>query len=154
MKKQLPVPVVLGLVVITGAAAFFGGMQYQKTKRFSGEFQRSGIEGGNRMMGTRSDGSGRMMQGFKPVSGEIISTDQSSVTVKLEDGSSKIVMFSDNTQINKAEKVEKSNLAVGEKISVFGSEKDGVVTATMIQLGDMPMGGKIQMTMPTPSPMN
>src|SRR3990167_8719983 len=120
------------LVTIFAIAGFYGGMKYQQSKvnSLSGQFSnrqrtvRNGRVGGN---GNRS--------GFRPVAGEIISADGKSITVKLQDDSSKIVLINDKTVINKAQTVSKSELKVGEKVSVFGSENtDGSVTAQNVQL--------------------
>lgn len=71
----------------------------------------------------------------EPTAGEIIGADEKSITVKLQDGSSKIVLLSEKTQINKAEKATKEDLKKGEKVAVFGTENpDGSVTAQNIQL--------------------
>ena len=120
------------LVIVFAGAGFYGGMKYQQSKvsSLSGQFSnrqgmmRNGQVGGN---GNRS--------GFRPVAGEIISADGKSITVKLQDDSSKIVLINDKTVINKAQTVSKSELKVGEKVSVFGSENtDGSVTAQNVQL--------------------
>ena len=120
------------LVTIFAIAGFYGGMKYQQSKvnSLSGQFSnrqrtvRNGRVGGN---GNRS--------GFRPVAGEIISADGKSITVKLQDDSSKIVLINDKTVINKVQTVNKSELKVGEKVSVFGSENtDGSVTAQNVQL--------------------
>lgn len=82
-------------------------------------------------------------QGFQPVSGEIISSDVTSVTVKLTDSSTKIVILTDKTTINKAEAGTKDDLKTGQSIAVFGSENaDGTVTAESVQLNpQLRMGG-------------
>ena len=81
----------------------------------------------------RQTGNG---QSFRPVSGEIIGSDDKSVTVKLQDGSSKIVLLSDSAQINKASVGAKEDLKTGENIVVFGTtNSDGSVTAQSIQIG-------------------
>jgi hypothetical protein len=73
--------------------------------------------------------------GFRPVAGEIISKDDKSITVKLQDGSSKIVMLSTTTQINKAQTVDATSLVVGETVRVIGNvNADGSVTAQDIQI--------------------
>lgn len=88
----------------------------------------------------RQFGNGQMMQnrnrtGGRQVIGEIISQDDKSITVKLQDESTKIVLLSDKTSINKATEVSKSDLKTGEKVGVFGTENtDGSVTAQNIQL--------------------
>jgi len=120
--------VVAIIVVIVGAGAFFAGMKYQQSKQpaFLREF------GGRQGQGT---GTGGNRVGFRPVNGEIISSDDKSITVKLQDDSSKIVLLSDNTEINKAAEATKEDLKVGEKVAVFGQENsDGTVTAQNIQL--------------------
>ena len=69
------------------------------------------------------------------VSGEIISADDNSITVKTADGGGKIGVISEKTQINKASEAAKEDLAVGETVAVFGQEnQDGTVTAENIQL--------------------
>jgi len=55
--------------------------------------------------------------------------------------SSKIVLLSDGTQINKAETVDKSELKSGVKVAVFGTENsDGSVTAQNVQVNPILRG--------------
>ncbi|PIQ72757.1 hypothetical protein COV86_01415 [Candidatus Roizmanbacteria bacterium CG11_big_fil_rev_8_21_14_0_20_35_14] len=133
MKNNIVLIIVLALLV--GGLGFYGGMKYQQSQRvsFSGQFNnRQGIRSGTNSRG-----------GFQPVSGEIIASDDKSITVKLQDGSSKIILLSDKTQINKAETVDKSQLKTGEKVAVFGTENtDGSVTATNIQLNPIVRAGQ------------
>jgi len=120
--------VVAILVVLVGAGAFFGGMKYQQSKQPAFLRQMGGVQG-------QRTGTGGNRMGFRPVNGEIISSDDKSITVKLQDGSSKIVLFSDSTEINKAAEATKEDLKAGEKVAVFGQENsDGTVTAQNIQL--------------------
>jgi len=124
MKSNYILIVVLLLAV--GGGAFYGGMRYQESKT-----PRLGMVQGDRarVVGQRAGA------GFRPVNGEIISRDEKSITVKLSDGSSKIVMISDSTQINQATSVGKETLKAGEKVAVFGQENsDGSVTAQNVQL--------------------
>lgn len=123
------------IAVLVAAGAFFAGMKYQESKRSNlssqfGEFQRNrtgGIAGMSGANGNRMD--------VRPVNGDIISSDDKSITVKMTDGSSKIILVSDKTQINKAEKATLADLKTGEKVAVFGSKNsDGSVTAQNIQL--------------------
>jgi hypothetical protein len=131
MKNKYIVTAVL-VIVFTGIG-FYGGIQYQKGQRgnFSGQFGMGG-------QGTMRNGrliTGTARGGFRPVSGEILSSDDKSFTVKLQDNSSKIILISAKTVINKAQTVDQSELKVGEKVSIFGSENsDGSVTAQNIQL--------------------
>lgn len=120
------------IAVVVGAAAFFGGMQYQKSQSPVGRF---GQFGGRNGQGGFAGRSGNF-QGSRPVAGEIISQDDTSVTVKLQDGSSRIIILSDKTVINKAETGSKEDLKTGENIVVFGTENsDKSLTAETILIG-------------------
>jgi len=136
-----PIIVFLIALVVSGAA-FYGGMQYQKSQVTSGRNFMQGQQGIGRA-GGNGTGARRMGNG-QPVSGEILSMDDSSITVKLIDGSSRIVLFTDKTIFNKTASVNKSELKVGEKVGVFGiSNTDGSVTAQNIQLNpQFRMGGQ------------
>lgn len=119
---------------------FFAGTKYQPAKKtaFVNQFnQRGGRDqqgAGTARPGAQMAGSGRA-QVMRPVMGEITSSDGKSLTVKMIDGSSKIVMISSSTQINKALVAKVEDLKTGEKVSVFGNTNpDGSVTAQNIQL--------------------
>jgi len=132
MNKQI---ITIIIVIAVGALGFFGGMKYQESKsvsnRFGGDFQN--------MRGQQSSGQNQVRRsGFRPVVGEIINQDESSITVKLTDDSSKIVLLSEKTTYNKAETATKTDLKKGERVNVFGTENtDGSVTAQNIQLNPM-----------------
>ncbi|MEK7632505.1 MAG: hypothetical protein AAB473_01815 [Patescibacteria group bacterium] len=130
---------VIATAVIVGGGAFFGGMQYAKSQtsdisalasRF-GNFdpsQRSGMSGGPGGF-TRGQAGG----GF--VSGEILSMDAESMTIKLSDGGSKLVFFSDASTINKMTEGSSTDLTTGTTITVTGTSNDnGSVTASTIQI--------------------
>lgn len=135
MKNNLVLTVIL--VIIAAGAGFYGGMKYQQMQRRS--FANGQFNGGQfalrQGLGTRNGASGQNRGGFRPVAGQIVSSDDKSITVKLQDGSSKIILLSDRTQIIKADKVGKSELKSGLEVAVFGTENtDGSVTAQNIQL--------------------
>lgn len=137
------------LLIIVGSSAFFGGMKYQQNKqpKFNRMFN---IQGGQReqiQQGQRGQGQLQGRAGFRPLSGEIISSDGKSITVKLQDGSSKIVILPEKLQINKASEATKADLKVGETVMVSGTENtDGSVTAQNIQLGII-----FRLAQPTPT---
>lgn len=135
--NSINITIVVALVV--GAAAFFGGMKYQQSQRLTFS-QFAGGNGGNFMMRNGGQGNGNR-SGMRPVSGEIISSDNNSITVKMADGSSKIVLVNDKTSINKAEKATTSDLTTGQTVAVFGNtNSDGSVTAQNIQLNPQTRG--------------
>lgn len=133
MKNLIIITIILVLVV--GGSTFFGGMKYQETKS-----PRAGF-----FQGARNGQLAQRNQGFRPVNGEILSLDDKSITVKLQDGSSKIILLTDTTAINKSAEGSRSDLKTGEKVAVFGTENsDGSVTAQNIQLNPNFRSGPMQ----------
>lgn len=129
------------LLIIVGGGAFFAGMKYQEAQRSSFARQMTGNGLGNGRTNGALQGLGNRL-GIRPVNGEIIGSDDKSITVKMTDGSSRIVIFSDRTTISKAAAAAKEDLKVGEKVAVFGQENaDGSVTAQNIQLNPILRGG-------------
>ncbi len=145
--------IIMGLLIIVVAGlVFFGGIKYQEgksTNQIAGNNQ--GRPGGGQFL--QRNGTGNRTGG-RATNGEIISTDDKSITVKLTDGSSKIILMGDKTQINKATTGTKSDLVVGLRVVVFGSDNtDGSVTAQNIQLNPQfsGMGGDRKPTTLTPT---
>lgn len=136
MKKILPV--ILALIAV-GVGSFLGGMKYGQSKIVTDEFAMGNdFVQGNRPAGLYGNGTSTRdraaIGGF--TSGEIIANDGKSVTLKLSDGGSKIIFYSDITVISKSANGTKSDLKVGENIIVSGeSNSDGSITAKSIQLG-------------------
>lgn len=115
--KQKEIITIILISVLVGVAAFFGGIKYQQSQR--GRFQNAP--------------AGRM-NGFRPISGDILSTDDKTLTLKLNDGSSKIIILSAKTEISKSSTASATDLKVGGKITVQGqTNTDGSVTAQSIQ---------------------
>jgi len=133
MKNQMIITIVVALVV--GSAAFFGGVQYQK-KQASGLIQgQFRVPNGGGPQGG-FQGRGGNSQGMMSVGGEIISQDDTSITVKMQDGSSKIIILSDDTNINKTSEGSKSDLKTGETVTAFGTtNSDGSITAQNVSIG-------------------
>jgi len=130
--------IIVGLV-LGGAVGFFGGMKYQESKVSTS----LNMDNGGRQGGRNGPGGGRSSQGaFRPTAGKIVSSDDKSITVQLQDGSSKIILITDKTQINKADKATKDDLKTGEQVAVFGmTNSDGSINAQTIQLNPQFMGG-------------
>ncbi len=127
MKQSLIITAII-VAAVAGSAGFFGGTKYQQKKASATLGRNAGVQGQRTFAGGNRNG-------FRPVAGEIMSVDGGSITVKLQDGSSKIVVLSDKTQINKAESATRDDLKTGETVAVFGQENsDGSVTAQNIQL--------------------
>ncbi len=144
------IPVVIAVAVVVGGGAFFGGMKYAESKspasRFTqGNFQNlqnlSPEERQQRLQelganaGGFRGGTGGQRNGGGFTAGEIISKDDKSVTVKLQDGGSKIIFFSDSTSISKMTDGTKADLEVGKTVTVNGTaNSDGSITAQTVQI--------------------
>jgi hypothetical protein len=146
MKKNAIIITIL-VAIIAAGAGFFGGMQYQKMQPRSANFAQFagglGGRGGNTRFG--QNGANR------PVVGEIISSDANSITVKMMDGSTKIVVVGGSTSINKAATGTIADLKTGETVAVFGTQnQDGSVTAQNVQINpQMRFGRPSESPMPT-----
>ena len=141
MNKNILITGLVGVVML--GAGFFAGIKYQQSKRVSfignGQFNRNSTMGSNAPRGN----------GFRPVNGEIIAVDDKSMTVKLVDGSSKIIILSQKTEYNKAAEGSVADLTVGTRVTVFGTDNtDGSVTAESVQLNP------IIRALASPSPAN
>lgn len=135
MKKILLAVIVTA--VVAGGGAFYGGMQYQKTKSVSARVGNFGNLSAEERQARIGNGAGALRQGVNggTVSGEVISIDADSITVKIADGGSKIVFFSTSTKIQKSTEGTKEDLKEGEQVLIMGLvNQDGSVSAQSIQL--------------------
>lgn len=132
--------IIVGIIV--AVLAFYGGMQYQKGKASTngGNYNRGGMMqglNGGSYTGSGAGGGrtgGRMANGGF-ASGDILSKDDKSVTIKLRNGGSQIVLFSDKTQVVKSDQGALTDLAVGQSLTITGtSNPDGSLTADSIQI--------------------
>jgi hypothetical protein len=131
--NKLILVVVVVVVIIVGGGAFYGGMKYADAKSASQRQQRLGQGGANIGVGFRGGQGGAVGSGF--ISGDIISKDNQSITVKMRDGSSKIVFFSDTTEISKFVAGLSTDMVVGKTVTITGkANSDGSVTAISIQM--------------------
>ena len=129
----------VGGLVLMGVI-FYAGNMYGQNKA-------SSLAQGN--TGGRSFGGGRGGRGGGGfVTGEILSKDAHSITVKLRDsansgqGGSKIVFYTDKTTVMKSLDGSLSDLVVGKQISVMGMPSpDGSVNAESIQIRPAPSNG-------------
>lgn len=126
-------------VFLVGGSAFYGGMKYGESRVVSTFQGLRNLSPEEKQARLSQFGAGagmfRMRQGGGSVNGEIISKDDKSLTVKLRDGGSRIIFFSDSTEIVKAVNGSKDDLQAGKTIFVTGSaNSDGSITAQNIQL--------------------
>jgi len=136
------------IVVLAAGVAFYSGMQMGKKQcstinTANGQpMQQNGPNAGDQKTdatGTNQAAGktgGMKGGGMQPVSGQITSKDSTSITVKMTDGSSKIVILSTQTKVMKTTDSSVSALTTGEQVLVSGStNSDGSVTAQNISIG-------------------
>lgn len=140
MKKSLPI--IIAIVIIVGGGAFYGGMLFGQSKNKNNtpagiNFQnfRNLTPEQRQQMGLPNGRSDNGQTGGNFTSGEIIAKDNTSLTLKLRDGGSKIIFYSDTTQVEKFATGTPSDLVIGDSVTINGTtNQDGSITANSIQL--------------------
>lgn len=132
MNNNILVTIILIIVVCAGG--FFAGTKYQQNKGFS----MTDIQSGDTHMGMSGrSGSERIRPNSNSgmVSGEIIDKTEEIIIVKQTDESTKIILLSKDTGINKTSEGSVDDLKAGETVMIFGQENpDGSISAANIQL--------------------
>ena len=131
--------IIIVAVIIVGIA-FYGGMVYGKNIIPSrGQFN------GGQFSANTNGPRGGVNGGFTV--GEIISKDATSVTIKMQDGSTKIALIATSTQVMKSSSGTLSDLTIGTNITITGtSNSDGSITSQSIQIrpeGSTTFGNRI-----------
>ncbi|MEI6022755.1 MAG: hypothetical protein WCQ32_02860 [bacterium] len=103
--------------------------------------QANNFGGGNFGQNGSGNRAGNRMPGGG-ASGEIIAKDAQSITIKLRDGGSKIIFYSDKTDVLKSVAGVADDIAIGKQVIVIGTgNQDGSITAQSVQI--RPEGAKI-----------
>jgi len=143
MKKIL---IHIFIPIIIAGTCFYGGILYSKnTKTNTNANQTMNRQNfGNlsqeeriKLMQERgTNGPANMIRsGNAPLSGEIISKDETSITIKLNDSGSSIVYVASSTIITKPTILEIKDLVKGKKVMVNADKNDnGSYTAKSIRL--------------------
>jgi len=135
-KKRLGkklIPIIIAFIIVAGGA-FYGGMRFQEYRTKS-QFGKMADAQGRPGPGQRSGAPN--VKGGSMTDGEIIAKDDKSVTVKTQDGSTKIVYFTDSTTVAKQAEGSSSDLTSGVKVMVNGqTNSDGSIAASNIQIRD------------------
>lgn len=141
MSKKYVILLAVGALIVGAAGGFFGGWKYQAAKRparanLGANFGQGGAGAFRAGMGMGAGNfMGRGMAAGGITAGQILSKDDKSITVKLADGGSKIVFYSDSTNIGKTAAASSSDLNVGDSVTVTGTaNSDGSLTAQRIQI--------------------
>ena len=143
MKKTIWV--IVGIIILAGV--FYGGMSYGKGQVSTSSANTVGVSAGQFGRGSRTGGAGA---GGGFVTGQVISKDANSVTIKLDANpatagqggaaastptGSKIVFVDTSTMVTKTTNGTLKDLTAGTQISVTGTTNtDGSVTAKSVQI--------------------
>ncbi len=129
MNKKTILIVAIIVILIVAGGVFYGGMVYGKRHPVI----RPGAPLNN---GTKFGKNSESAGGAGFISGDIISKDSASITIQLPNNTgSKIIFYSNATQINKNTSGTFDDLATGTAVSVTGTtNSDGSVTAQSIQI--------------------
>ena len=128
MKKYLLFFIAFIALILVGAGSFYGGIVYGKGQA---SLSRQNFQASLQGFRNRQGGNGANF-----ISGTILSKDASSITVQLPNNAgSKIIFYSDTTQVGKFDQGTSNDLTTGQTVSVNGSaNSDGSVTAQSIQI--------------------
>ncbi|MBP9700319.1 hypothetical protein KBD71_03495 [Candidatus Woesebacteria bacterium] len=136
MQQQFSLRTTLICSLVIGAVGFGGGVVYQRSQ--SPRFQ-PGLNG-NRMQQTGSNQFRQNGMGMRPIAGEILSSDETGVTLKLADGSTKNILISDSVAVTSSTPASKNDLEVGTQVTVFGAQNsDGTIKAQSVSVGLLPL---------------
>lgn len=138
MNKNIILSIILTAIII-GSGAFYGGMKYAQAKNPGASANFANLTPGQRQQRAQQMGgakrTGNNAQGANFINGDIISKDDKSVTIKMQDGGSKIVFYSLSTPIKKSADGVASDLEIGKQVMISGSQnQDGSITAQNIQI--------------------
>jgi hypothetical protein len=153
MNKKIVIPFALTTIALC-SLSFYAGMQFaggqntDKRAQFAGQFgdMPNGAKTGTNVQRMRGGGMGM-------VSGEILSKDEKSITVKDRTGGSKIVFLGASTEVMKSAVGTLDDLAIGTDVITNGTPNaDGSITATTVQIRPESQGFGTPGGIPTGTP--
>lgn len=132
MKVNKTLVISVLLIVLALGGGFFAGVTYEKGKTVA----RNGLyafgQNGQMMRGRFGGQNG---QAFRPVRGQVLSIGQNTMTVKLANGNSEIVVFGQSTQFVKSQVASSSDVTTEDNVVVIGTQNsDGSITAQNVQI--------------------
>ena len=141
--------ITIAISVIVLVVGFFLGLLYQKSKtpQLNNSNQSQIFNRGDRQGVAQGQGLGQGLNqvedggknrgqtpGFRQDLGEIVSLDDSSMTMKMADGSSKIIFFSESTTINQSVSASRDDLQIGSSVAVRANQSNNTFIAENIEI--------------------
>lgn len=121
MKKEITFLIIL---ILVAGISFYVGMEYQQKKLPQRAF-------------FQREGAGQSFNQIRErmLSGEVISKDEKSLTLKLVDGSTRIVFISESTKVSKMTDGSLNDVQIGNQVMIVGNQTtEGTFLAEQIQI--------------------
>jgi len=151
MRRNHIIIAVVALVAV-GGGSFFGGMKYAEGKgpigrggfaNISPEERKARFAGLGAGAGTARGGQRGGMLGGNFAAGEVIAKDDKSITIRLGEAGSRIVFFSEKTQVTTSVAGSLADLVIGATVTANGTANpDGSMTADTVMLRPSPPTGR------------
>lgn len=138
ISKEILVAVVVTAVVV-GVLSFCAGYIVARGPKDTVMPPRFAADGfiGQGMTGDRAGVPGTRRAGANMAAGEVASLDETSLTLKLTGGGTRIVLFGKDAVVSSCEAGTLADLKEGTQVSVTGeANPDGSLTARFIQAGE------------------
>ncbi|MDP3772482.1 MAG: hypothetical protein Q8Q94_03895 [bacterium] len=138
-KKKLAVMIAVGTLLLS-SGSFYAGIRYgqtgnQASRNNGSEYFANGPAGIGTGRGSPSGRGGTRNGAAGFTSGEVIAKDTQSITLKIRDGGSKIILYSPSTMIEKPAPGTATDLLTGTQLVIMGdANADGSITAKNIQI--------------------
>ncbi len=125
------------VIVLVAVGSFYAGNSYAGSKKIAtrgaggqfGQMNNVGGQNGSNNAARQRGALGGM------ASGEVISKDETGITVKLRDGGSRNVFLLKTTQVTKSVPGNNEDLKTGEMVTITGqANPDGSMNAEMVQI--------------------
>lgn len=121
------------ILILIGAALFYGGWKLGQAKSASSSPASFGSSGFGAFANNSRRGIGSGNGGA--ASGEVISKDSNSFTIKLRSGGSELILLSSSTPILKSSRGTLDDLQVGSTVTVQGQTgQAGTFNADLVQI--------------------
>ncbi|MFM2414972.1 MAG: hypothetical protein RI911_665 [Candidatus Parcubacteria bacterium] len=147
-KQKEVIGALVGVFLLGGALGHYVMPSSNGTP--TGNAQFSGRDGGQRGPGMGGRG-GQRGAGF--AAGEVIAKDETSITVKMQDGSTKIILVTESTEVMNAAKGTIADVVIGKNVMVNGApNQDGSVTAQSLNIRPAGMSFPMRGQMSPPAP--
>ncbi len=134
--KTKTISIFIGIAIIIAGGVFYGGMKYEQNKRSLNGISHQNFQ--NISSEQREQFTQEKMGkeiGASSFTGEVIDKDEQSIVLKILNNGSKIIFFSDSTEISKTIEGSINDIGIGKQIMVRGDQNsDGSYTAKIIQL--------------------